>query len=100
MVLAESCLVDEKIGNLLSLDDGISRMVYLVDFGVLHTELYSVDSISKAEPWVDGTFNGRNHLVIGRFLLAVIKSANWNENCAQMVFLENEIVICDALLDV
>jgi hypothetical protein len=75
-------------------------VVQLVDLGVLLTVLYSVDSISKAEPWVDSSFNGCDHLVISRLLVAIIESANWNENGAQMIFLKDEIMISDALLNV
>ena len=75
-------------------------MVHLVDLGVLLAVLYSVDSVGKAEPWVDGSFDCCHHLVVRGLLCVVIESTNWNKNGAQMVFLENEIAICNAFLNI
>jgi hypothetical protein len=64
LVLAQSSFVYEQVGNLLSMHNGFTRVIGLVSLAVFHAELNSIHSVVNSEPWVNYTFDGRNHFLV------------------------------------
>lgn len=64
LISAESCLVNEKIGDLLSMKDGKTRLIKVSFTIIIERELDLVDTIRYAEPGVHDAFhNGYVFLV-------------------------------------
>ena len=78
-IFTQSCLIYEKIGNSLGVQDSFSWVIEQVDRALLETKLDSVNSVADAEPRIDDSLHGRYKLFVGRSKVWVMVSADWYE---------------------
>lgn len=78
-ISAKSCLVYEKVGDLLGVEDCFPRMVYFVNAALFHAELYPVDSVSYTEPWIDNSLYHGHELFVRILCALVVERGDWGE---------------------
>lgn len=91
-VATESGLVDEEVAKLLSMLDGILRVVSPISLAIFHAKLYSVDSEAYTEPGINYSFEGSNEFFILVLGSAVIVGAYRQKYCTERLLLPDKVL--------